>query len=218
VDPQPVWRPRKLEAIEFVKYLNSVVHEYHPGVVMLAEESTAWPGVTHALDKGGLGFDLKWNMGWMHDMLEYFSLDPVYRTYHQNNLTFALLYAFTERFILRFPMTRSCRQGVDARPDARRRLAEVCQPEIAARADVWIPGEEALFMGIDFGQWNEWNHEQSLDWHLLNFEPHRGLKRCVMDLNALYGPGRHSMASTLVTAALNGSIRGPRSLRDCLRT
>ena len=176
-----------LEAIEFVKYLNSVVHEYHPGVVMLAEESTAWPGVTHALDKGGLGFDLKWNMGWMHDMLEYFSLDPVYRTYHQNNLTFALLYAFTERFILPF----SHDEVVHGKGSMLGRMPgddwqKFANLRLLLALMYGFPGKKHLFMGIDFGQWNEWNHEQSLDWHLLDFEPHRGLKRCVMDLNALY--------------------------------
>jgi 1,4-alpha-glucan branching enzyme len=176
-----------LEAIEFLKYLNSVVHQYHPGIITVAEESTAWPGVTNTLEHGGLGFDLKWNMGWMHDMLEYFTKDPVYRAHHHNNLTFALLYAFTERFLLPFSHDEvvhgkaamlSKMPGDDWQKFANLRLVIGLM--------YGFPGKKLLFMGMEIGQWTEWNHDYSLDWHLLQWAPHQGVQRWLKDLNTLY--------------------------------
>ena len=176
-----------LEALEFLKYLNSVIHQYFPGVITAAEESTAWPGVTNGLEHGGLGFDLKWNMGWMHDMLVYFSKDPVYRVHHHNNLTFALLYAFTEKFLLPFSHDEvvhgkaamlSKMPGDDWQKFANLRLAMGLM--------YGFPGKKLLFMGTEIGQWHEWNHDYSLDWHLLQWEPHQGIQRWMKDLNALY--------------------------------
>jgi 1,4-alpha-glucan branching enzyme len=176
-----------LDAIEFLKYLNSIVHEYHPGTLMIAEESTAWPGVSHPLQSGGLGFDLKWNMGWMHDMIEYFSKDPVHRKYHQGSLTFALLYAFNERFILPF----SHDEVVHGKGSMLGKMpGDDWQKFSNLRLLIGLmfafPGKKHLFMGIDFGQWGEWNHEYSLDWHLLQYLPHQGLQRWVKDLNGVY--------------------------------
>jgi 1,4-alpha-glucan branching enzyme len=176
-----------LEAIEFLKYLNSIVHQYFPGVLTVAEESTAWPGVTTALEHGGLGFDLKWNMGWMHDMLVYFSKDPIYRPHHHDNLTFALLYAFTEKFLLPFSHDEvvhgkgamlSKMPGDDWQKFANLRLVIGLM--------YGFPGKKLLFMGTEIGQWHEWNHDFSLDWHLLQWEPHQGVQRWLKDLNTLY--------------------------------
>jgi len=187
------WIPNKyggrenLEAIEFIKYLNSVMHQYHPGLLLLAEESTAWPGVTHRLDRGGLGFDLKWNMGWMHDMIEYFSKDPVHRKYHQGSLTFALLYAFNEQFILPFShdeVVHGKRSMLNKMPgDTWQKFSNM---RLLLGLMYAFPGKKLLFMGIDFGQWDEWSHEHSLDWHLAQYAPHQGIQRWVKDLNAAY--------------------------------
>jgi 1,4-alpha-glucan branching enzyme len=176
-----------LEAVEFIKHLNSVVHLYYPGVVTIAEESTAWPGVTTGLDYGGLGFDMKWNMGWMHDTLEYFSKDPVYRQHHQRNLTFALLYAFTERFIL--PLSHD--EVVHGKGSLLGRMpGDIWQKFANLRLlhglQYAFPGKKLLFMGGEIGQWDEWNHDGSLDWHLLQYAPHEGIQRLIRDLNGLY--------------------------------
>jgi 1,4-alpha-glucan branching enzyme len=176
-----------LEAIEFLKYLNSVVHQYFPGIITVAEESTAWPGVTNGLEHGGLGFDLKWNMGWMHDMLQYFSKDPVHRAHHHNSLTFALLYAFTEKFLLPFSHDEvvhgkaamlSKMPGDDWQKFANLRLVIGLM--------YGFPGKKLLFMGTEIGQWSEWNHDYSLDWHLLQWAPHQALQRWMKDLNMFY--------------------------------
>ena len=176
-----------LDAIEFLKYLNSIVHEYYPGLLLVAEESTAWPGVSHKLDHGGLGFDLKWNMGWMHDMIEYFSKDPIHRKYHQGSLTFALLYAFNEQFILPFShdeVVHGKRSMLGKMPgDDWQKFANM---RLLLGLMYAFPGKKLLFMGIDFGQWNEWYHDASLDWHLAQYAPHQGLQRWIRDLNALY--------------------------------
>jgi 1,4-alpha-glucan branching enzyme len=176
-----------IEAVEFIKHLNSVVHLYYPGVVTIAEESTAWPGVTAGLEYGGLGFDMKWNMGWMHDTLEYFSKDPVYRQHHQRNLTFALLYAFTERFIL--PLSHD--EVVHGKGSLLGKMpGDVWQKFANLRLlhgmQYAFPGKKLLFMGGEIGQWDEWNHDGSLDWHLLQYDTHQGVQRLVRDLNALY--------------------------------
>lgn len=176
-----------LEAVAFLKHMNSVVHRYFPGVLMIAEESTSWPGVTHPLEHNGLGFDLKWNMGWMHDMLEYFSKDPIYRTYYHDKLTFAAWYAWSERFLLPLShdeVVHGKRSLLDKMP------GDVWQKFANLRALYCLmyafPGKKLLFMGGEFAQWAEWNFEQSLDWALLDYEYHRGVFRLVQDLNALY--------------------------------
>ncbi|MBI5474740.1 MAG: 1,4-alpha-glucan branching protein GlgB [Ignavibacteriae bacterium] len=175
-----------LEAVEFVKHLNSVVHQYYPGVLTIAEESTSWPGVTHALSDNGLGFDLKWNMGWMHDMLEYFSKDPVYRPHHHRNLTFALLYAFSERFMLPLShdeVVHGKRALLDKMPgDIWQKFANLRSLYALMFA---FPGKKLLFMGCEFAQWKEWNFEESVDWALLDFDYHKGVSRLVQDLNRL---------------------------------
>jgi 1,4-alpha-glucan branching enzyme len=176
-----------LEAIEFLKHLNSVVHERFPGVLMCAEESTAFAGVTHPLEWGGLGFDLKWNMGWMNDTLRYFKKDPFFRHYHHNDLTFGLLYAYSERFLLPFSHDEvvhgkasllSKMPGDEWQKFANLRLLYgymICQP-----------GKKLLFMGGEIGQWEEWNCKKELDWSLLNFPLHAGLKRSIQELNHFY--------------------------------
>lgn len=176
-----------LEAIEFIKRFNEVVHSTHPGVLTIAEESTAWSGVSRPTYLGGLGFSLKWNMGWMNDTLSYFSKEPVYRKYHHDNLTFSLLYAFTENFILVLShdeVVHGKRSLLDKMP------GEFPQRFANLRALYGYmyghPGKKLLFMGGEIGQWLEWNHDKSLDWHLLQHEPHQGLKRYVRNLNALY--------------------------------
>jgi len=176
-----------LDAIVFLKEFNAQVHQDHPGVLTIAEESTAWPGVSKPTYLGGLGFSLKWNMGWMHDTLEYFSLDPVHRRYHQNKITFGLVYAFSENFvqvISHDEVVHGKKALVDKMPgDLWQRFANV-------RALLGFmyghPGKKMLFMGGEFGQWYEWNHDESLQWHLLENESHRGLQRYVKDLNRLY--------------------------------
>lgn len=176
-----------LEAVEFIKYLNGVVHRYHPGVLTIAEESTSWPGVTNAVENGGLGFDLKWNMGWMHDILEYFSMDPVYRTYHHRNLTFVLLYAFTERFLL--PLSHD--EVVHGKGSLLGKMpGDLWQKFANLRLLLSLmfafPGKKLLFMGGEIAEWDEWNHEKSLDWHLLAYPTHRGVQDLMQDLGALY--------------------------------
>jgi 1,4-alpha-glucan branching enzyme len=176
-----------LEAVEFLKYLNRVVHRYHPGVLTIAEESTSWPGVTNAIENGGLGFDLKWNMGWMHDILEYFSMDPVYRPYHHRNLTFVLLYAFTERFLL--PLSHD--EVVHGKGSLLGKMpGDLWQKFANLRLLLSLmyafPGKKLLFMGGEIGQWDEWSHEKSLDWHLLTYETHRGVQDMMQDLGSMY--------------------------------
>lgn len=176
-----------LEAIEFLKYLNAVIHQYHPGVVTIAEESTAWPRVTGSLEEGGLGFDYKWNMGWMHDTLDYFASDPLYRKFNHKNVTFPLLYAWSENYCNVF----SHDEVVHMKGSMIRKMP----------GDVWerfanlrllyaymytMPGKKLLFMGADMAQWNEWNCNQSLDWNLLDYESHRKLNDYVRYLNQIY--------------------------------
>ena len=193
------WTPNKyggnenLEAVAFIRRFNEVVHGAHPGILTVAEESTAWPMVSRPTYVGGLGFSMKWNMGWMHDILEYFSRDPIYRKHHQNNLTFALLYAFTENFILPLShdeVVHGKRSLVDKMPgDLWQKFANLRLLYSYMYAQ---PGKKLLFMGGEFGQWSEWYSQTSLDWHLLGYEPHRGLQRFVRDLNELY-KREHSM-------------------------
>lgn len=196
------WIPNKfggrenLEAVEFLKELNTVAHQEHPGIVMIAEESTAWPGVSKPTYVGGLGFTFKWNMGWMHDTLDYFSLDPIYRRFHQHNVTFGLVYAFTENFVLPLShdeVVHGKKSLLDKMPgDEWQRFANLR----ALYGHMWgHPGKKMLFMGCEIGQWWEWNHDDSLQWHLLEYDRHQGLQRYVADLNRLYAsqPALHQV-------------------------
>ena len=176
-----------LEAIEFVRQLNTVVHEQHPGAVMIAEESTAWPAVSRPIYTGGLGFTFKWNMGWMHDMLRYMAKDPVHRKWQHNDITFSMLYAYTENFVLPFShdeVVHGKGSMVGKMPgDAWQKFANL---RALYGYMFGHPGKKLLFMGGEFGQTREWNHDASLDWHLLEHAPHSGLLQLVTDLNRLY--------------------------------
>jgi 1,4-alpha-glucan branching enzyme len=176
-----------LEAISFLQELSRAVHERCPGAVLIAEESTAWPGVSRPADEGGLGFDYKWNMGWMHDTLHYIQENPVHRRWHHDNITFGLVYAFSERFVL--PLSHDevvygKRSLIGKMPgDVWQRFANLR----AYLAFMWThPGKKLLFMGGEFGQEAEWNHDTELDWSLLDDARHAGLQRLVRDLNARY--------------------------------
>jgi 1,4-alpha-glucan branching enzyme len=176
-----------LEAIDFLRQLNYAVHSYHPGVMVMAEESTAFTGVTHDVDVNGLGFDLKWNMGWMNDTLEYFEKDTIFRKYHHNNLTFSLLYAFTERFLLPIShdeVVHGKKALISKMPgDYWQKFANM---RLFFGYKYGHPGKKLLFMGQEFGQWDEWNHDTQLDWKLLEFDAHRQLLGWVRDLNRFY--------------------------------
>jgi 1,4-alpha-glucan branching enzyme len=177
-----------LEAIEFLKKFNHIAHSEFPGIMTIAEESTAWPQVTRPPYIGGLGFSFKWNMGWMHDTLNYFSLDPVYRKYHQTDLTFAMIYHFHENFIL--PLSHD--EVVHGKGSLHRRMPGDGWQKFANLRTLlgyqWLfPGKKLLFMGCEFGQSNEWNENGQLDWWLLDAGPfHRGVQKFVEDLNRLY--------------------------------
>jgi len=184
------WVPNKyggkenLEAIEFLRELNTVVHRECPGVLTIAEESTAWPAVSRPVHAGGLGFSLKWNMGWMHDNLEYISKDPIHRKYHHYDMTFSMLYAFHENFVLAL----SHDEVVHGKASLLSKMpGDDWQKFANLRAFYGYmaghPGKKLLFMGGEFGQWSEWSHDRSLDWHLLEYAPHQGLQRWVQDLN-----------------------------------
>jgi 1,4-alpha-glucan branching enzyme len=185
-----------LEAINFIKNLNTKIYERFPGVVTIAEESTAWPGVTLPVHLGGLGFMFKWNMGWMHDMLTFMSKDPVHRRYHMDMLTFALLYAFHENFIL--PLSHD--EVVHGKASL---LSKMPGDDWQKFANLRLllgymygePGKKTLFMGAELGQREEWGHDHQLQWHLLEYEPHKGLRRFVMDLNRIYisEPAMHEL-------------------------
>ena len=176
-----------LDAVAFVRELNEVVHRDQPGTLLAAEESTSWPGVSRPTFEGGLGFGLKWNMGWMHDTIDYFRRDPVHRTYHHNQLTFGLMYAFTENFVLAL----SHDEVVHGKGSLLRKMAGDRWQQLAnLRAlygHMWAhPGKKLLFMGGELAQENEWSHDRSLDWHLLEQPAHLGIQRLVRDLNAIY--------------------------------
>ncbi|MCA1908700.1 MAG: 1,4-alpha-glucan branching protein GlgB [Magnetospirillum sp.] len=176
-----------LEAIDFLRQMNEVVYAEHPGAITIAEESTAWPGVSKPTYAGGLGFGFKWNMGWMHDTLDYFSKDPIHRRYHHDRLTFGLLYAFSENFVL--PLSHD--EVVHGKGSILGRMpGDEWQNFANLRAYyafMWThPGKKLLFMGQEFGQRDEWNCEASLQWHLLDYPLHEGVRRLVRDLNRLY--------------------------------
>ena len=176
-----------LDAAQFLRELNEVVHREHPGAMVIAEESTSWPGVSRPVYVGGLGFTFKWNMGWMHDTLDYFALDPAYRRYHHHKLTFGFIYAWSENYLL--PLSHDevvhlKRSLLDKMPGDRwQKFANLR----AMYGWMWAhPGKKLLFMGGEFGQWNEFSEARSLDWHLLNEPDHAGLLRLVGDLNLVY--------------------------------
>ncbi len=176
-----------LEAIDFLRDLNRVTHGEHEGTMMLAEESTAWPQVTRPTWLGGLGFSLKWNMGWMHDTLHYLAVDPVHRLYHHQQLTFGLLYAFTENFMLPFShdeVVHGKGSLLDRMPgDAWQRFANLRLLYVYLYT---YPGKKLLFMGCEFAQGREWNAAQALDWDLLHYPAHQGIHTLLRDLNGLY--------------------------------
>jgi 1,4-alpha-glucan branching enzyme len=186
--PNPFGGNEDLEAVAFLKRFNEAVYGSQSGIMTIAEESTAWPMVSRPTYLGGLGFGFKWNMGWMHDLLDYMSRDPVHRKYHHNQLTFGLLYAWHENFIL--PLSHD--EVVHGKGSLHGRMPGDDWQKFANLRAFYAfmyghPGKKLLFMGGEFGQTREWDHDQSLDWHLLEIGPyHGGLQRLVKDLNRLY--------------------------------
>jgi 1,4-alpha-glucan branching enzyme len=191
--PPGEWIPNQyggrenLEAVSFLQHLNTVTHGREPGTITIAEESTAWPAVSRPTYVGGLGFTFKWNMGWMHDMLEYIEQDPVHRRWHHEKITFSMLYSFTENFVLPFShdeVVHGKRSMLDKMP------GDLWQKHATLRTLYGYlfghPGKKLMFMGAEFGQWREWNAEDSLDWHLADQPLHAGLRRWVQDLNHTY--------------------------------
>jgi 1,4-alpha-glucan branching enzyme len=191
--PHGEWIPNQyggrenLEAVSFLQQLNTVTHGRVPGTITIAEESTAWPAVSRPTYVGGLGFTFKWNMGWMHDMLEYIEQDPVHRRWHHEKITFSMLYSFTENFVLPFShdeVVHGKRSMLDKMP------GDLWQKFATLRTLYGYmfghPGKKLMFMGCEFGQWREWNSEESLDWHLAEDPRHAGLRRWVQDLNRTY--------------------------------
>jgi 1,4-alpha-glucan branching enzyme len=187
------WEPNcfggreNLEAIDFLKKFNEEVHLQYPGVLTIAEESTAWTGVSRPTYLGGLGFSLKWNMGWMNDTREYMHKEPIHRKYHHDELTFSLIYAFTENFCL--PLSHD--EVVHGKGSLLDQMpGDLWQKFANLRlmyGYMWThPGKKLLFMGGDIGQWNEWNYNESLQWHLLQWNSHQGVQRYLADLNHLY--------------------------------
>ncbi|MBS1689936.1 MAG: alpha amylase C-terminal domain-containing protein, partial [Bacteroidetes bacterium] len=176
-----------LEAVNFLKEFNTAVHIQFPDVMTIAEESTSWPGVTHPVTSGGLGFNMKWMMGWMHDTLKYFSYDPIYRSYHQNNLTFSIYYAFYEKFVL--PLSHDevvygKYSLIEKMPgDEWQRFANL---RLLYAYMFGTPGAKLLFMGGEIAQQHEWRHDYSLDWHENHSPNNNGIQLLLKDLNALY--------------------------------
>ncbi|XAW61284.1 1,4-alpha-glucan branching protein GlgB [Halomonas sp. Bachu 37] len=198
------WIPNKygghenLETIDFLRHLNDVIGEEVPGAVVIAEESTAWPGVTQPTAEGGLGFAYKWNMGWMHDTLEYIAKDPVYRSYAHHDMTFPMVYAFSEHYVLPIShdeVVHGKGSLIGKMPgDEWQQFANLR----AYLAVMWSqPGKKLLFMGCEFGQWREWSHDRELDWSLLAEPRHAGARRLLGDLNRLYAelPALHEYDS-----------------------
>ena len=185
-----------LEAIDFLRELNAATHDEQPGTVMIAEESTAFPAVSRPTWIGGLGFTFKWNMGWMHDILTYAGKDPVYRRWEHRHLTFSMLYAFNENFVLPF----SHDEVVHGKGSMLNKMAGDRWQKAANLRALFAfmyahPGKKLMFMGAEFGQWREWTHERSLDWHLLDDDYHASIQRFVTDLNRLYArePSLHQV-------------------------
>jgi 1,4-alpha-glucan branching enzyme len=199
---QGEWVPNKfggrenLEAIDFLKRLNEVANERFPGILTIAEESTSWPSVSRPTYLGGLGFSLKWNMGWMNDTLKYFSSDPIHRKYEHNKLTFSLIYAFTENFLLPF----SHDEVVHGKNSLLHKMPGDLWQQFANLRLLYSyqyahPGKKLLFMGQEFAQRHEWTEAKSLDWHLLQWDSHRGIQHLVSDLNHFYAaePALHEV-------------------------
>ena len=187
------WLPNRhggnenIEAIEFLRELNTITHTHFPGTMIMAEESTAWPQVTRPANIGGLGFSMKWNMGWMHDTLMYLSKDPVHRHFHHDQLTFGLLYLFSENFVLPF----SHDEVVHGKSSMLYKMPGDEWQQFANLRLLYTymftyPGKKLLFMGCEFGQGEEWNHDKILDWYVLQYPLHAGIKKLVSDLNNLY--------------------------------
>ena len=176
-----------LEAIDFLRHMNSVTHEQHPGTVIMAEESTSWPQVTRPTWTGGLGFSMKWNMGWMHDILHYMQEQPIHRSYHHDELTFGLLYAFTENFVLPFShdeVVHGKQSMINKMPgDEWQRFANL---RLLYTMMFTYPGKKLLFMGCEFAQGTEWSVNRDLDWYVLDYPLHQGMQTLVKDLNKLY--------------------------------
>ncbi len=194
--PNPYGGRENLEAIEFLRQLNTLTHAEHSGSITAAEESTSWPSVSRPTYVGGLGFTYKWNMGWMHDMLSYVRQDPVHRRWHHNQVTFSLMYAFSENFVLPF----SHDEVVHGKGSMFGKVpGDEWQKAATLRALYGYmyshPGKKLMFMGCEFGQRREWNHDSSLDWHLLEYPLHAGLRRFVSDMNAVYAsePALHEL-------------------------
>ena len=185
-----------LDAIEFLRQLNTLTHGEMPGTITVAEESTSWPSVSRPIYVGGLGFTYKWNMGWMNDILEYVRLDPIHRRWHHQHLTFALIYAFSENFVLPF----SHDEVVHGKGSMFEKAPGDDWQKAATLRTLYgfmyaHPGKKLMFMGCEFGQRREWNYDESLDWHLLDRPFHQGLRRFVQDLNRVYGsePALHEI-------------------------
>jgi 1,4-alpha-glucan branching enzyme len=173
--------------VDFIRQLNTVTHEQHPGTLMIAEESTAWPAVSRPTYLGGLGFSMKWNMGWMHDTLSYMQKDPIYRHYHHDLLTFGLLYAFTENFVLPFShdeVVHGKKSMLDKMPgDAWQKFASL---RLLYTLMFSYPGKKLLFQGCEFAHGTEWDFDAAMEWDLLGRPQHEGVKQIVADLNRLY--------------------------------
>jgi 1,4-alpha-glucan branching enzyme len=176
-----------LDAIDFFRDLNTLTHEQHPGTVVIAEESTSFPAVSRPTWVGGLGFTYKWNMGWMHDILTYVSKDPVFRRWEHQHLTFSMLYAWNENFVLPF----SHDEVVHGKGSLMGKIPGDEWQKAATLRTLFTfmyahPGKKLMFMGLEFGQWREWSHERSLDWFLLDAPQHAGIQQFVSDLNRCY--------------------------------
>ena len=187
------WEPNKfggkenLDAVDFVKRLNTAVHMYHPDVMMFAEENTSWPKLTHKIEDGGLGFDFKWNMGWMNDMLHYMSLNPMWRPFNHDSLTFSFYYAFSEKFLL--PISHD--EVSHGKGSLIKQMPGKYDKQFAGvRAFITYmyahPGKKLVFMGTEIGQFDEWNHEEAIQWDLLEFEKHKKLRTFFKELNKFY--------------------------------
>jgi 1,4-alpha-glucan branching enzyme len=187
-----------LDAVRFVRELNDNIHRHCPGAMTIAEEATAWPKISRPVREGGLGFDFKWDMGWMHDTLQYFTKPFHQRRHFQKKLTFRMMYAFNENFLMALShdeVVHLKRSLLNKMPgDAWQKFAGL---RLLYAYMFGLPGKKLLFMGDEFGQWREWNHEQSLDWHLLREPLHSGVQHCVGDLNRLYRshPALHELES-----------------------
>ena len=187
------WKPNKfggkenLDAVDFIKRLNTAVHMYHPDVMMFAEENTSWPKLTHKIEDGGLGFDFKWNMGWMNDMLHYMSLNPMWRPFNHDSLTFSFYYAFLEKFLL--PISHD--EVSHGKGSLIKQMPGKYDEQFAGvRAFITYmyahPGKKLVFMGTEIGQFDEWNHEEAIQWDLLEFEKHKKLRTFFKELNKFY--------------------------------